>query len=219
MSAYSILSKNKESFKLGECCFNTDIQVEPIEFIKQNNFFGHVELENLCILFDNIPVYYFDYKNRLACKNNAVFKKIYSMVCVSEIHNWCCHQAAPYFSVHNPDWNYIFGFAQQRTTSGKIHTFLHSFNSKGEIFADPTLQAKYKQRARWRRKGILKKTYFKPKDFYRYVGIRFPVSLAKKIVFENDNKNRTGNVWAYLIHEVLCSLDKTLEFIEYLKNQ
>ena len=211
--------ESEEVFNLGKCFFETDQDVDPLEHIKQSNFFGLAEMENLHFLFENLPVRCFDYKNRHMCRQNPAFKELYFMVCVYDMYNWCCHQAAPYFSVHNTGWNYMFGFAQQKLSNGKIHTFLHSFNAKGEIFVDPTIQASYQQQAWWVNKGILKKTLFKPKDIYRYIGIHFPTDLANKIVFEEEKEGQTGNVWGYLIREVLYSREKTLRFVNLLKTQ
>lgn len=210
--------KQEEKFKLGKCNFETDYEVNPLEYFQQNNFFQHAELENLHFLFSNLPIQSFDCQNRIMCKYDAVFEEIYFMVCMYDVYNWGCHQTAPYFSMHNPDWDYLLGFAHQRLSSGQIHASLHSFNAKGKKFVDPTLQARYQQQVYWVDKGIWGETAFKLNDFYHYIGIKLPTDLVAKIVFGNEDKNVIGNVWGYLLKNVLISREKTEEFIEKIKN-
>ena len=141
----------KDVFTLGQCYFVTEGDVDPLEHIKQNKFFGFVEMENLHFLFENLPVRRFDYKNRRECEKDPVFECIHFMVCVFDIYNWSCHQAAPYLSIEHPEYDYMLGFAQQKMDTGETNTFIHSFNAKGEIFFDPTIQAKYQQQVLWAR--------------------------------------------------------------------
>ncbi len=201
-------------FKLGYCSFTTDQKVDPFEFIAQNNFFRHVELENLQFLFSNTEVVHFKDEDRQMCTKDNVYENIYFNVCVYDVYNWCCHQAAPYFSVRKPDWDYMFGFARQRLHSGKVYTFLHSFNSKGEKFVDSTYQSKYEQQRGWVNEGTWKNTQFEFDDFHGYMGIKFPIEFVNKIVF--GEKDGAGNIWGYLIKEVLNSRENTEKFIEIL---
>ena len=139
------------------------------------------------------------------------------MVCVYDIYNWCCHQAAPFFSIKNPDWDCLIGFAFQRMGPNKVHTFLHSFNAKGELFVDPTIQARHDQQAKWVQNKTWDKTQFQPDDFYQYMGIKFPTDLANKI--KKKKKDVDGNIWGYLLKNVLNSRAKTIQFIDVLNNK
>lgn len=205
------MADRDKGFSLKTCSFETDELVDPLIYIKEKNFFGHIEISNLVLFLEELPILHFDPEKWIECDKQRGYDEIDFMVCTYDMYNWSCHQAAPFFSNLNIEFDYIFGFAQRRLPSGRISTFLHSFNAKGENLIDPTIEVRCK-------KSIKRGTDLRKEDFFGHMGIRFPIGFATTILLDGGEKEVRGNVWGYLLNEIFCSRENTIELIELIKN-
>jgi hypothetical protein len=189
---------------------------EVLDFIKSKNFFDNEIAKNLHYFFTQLPIIVFANENRRACaKDDPCFEVIENHVCWSDAEIWSCHIAAPYFSVMNPDWDCILGFAQQAMRkSNAINVFLHSFNCLGLDFIDPTVQARCNQEIFWTEKKKIPAPRLRAEDINFYFGVKMPKNIIDDILRGDRN-----NLWGYLKDKVFYSFKKTEEFVEIVKNQ
>ena len=203
------------SFNFDQPLEKTDI----LEFIKEKEFFSRDIVKNFHYLFSNVPVLSFEDSKKKSCVVDEVFNKIQGQVCWSEENVWNCHIAAPYYAIHNIDYNCVFGFARQKNEGSKItNTFLHSFNSIGNDFVDATIQSRDNQQKWWVEKKSIEKPSFLFEDFVSYTGIVIPKNILNDILFSRIQEGITGNLWRYIKNKVLCSEEKTNKFIAVLNN-
>jgi len=195
-----------KTFNLGRCAFSTSESIDPLDYIKNNNFFDLEEMENLHYMFSRLPLVRFQDLDKKRYKEGPLQDNIYFMSCVNDEYNWNGHQVASYLNIKDSHWGYMLGFAQQKISSSEISTFLHSFNSVGNQFVDTYVQAKAKIH-----KSI------EEKEFSNYIGISLPVEFVREIFTGTDRI--TGNVWGYLLKQVLPSRQKTEKLCEDIESK
>ena len=213
--------RDRKKFDPGTFFFHKEsLGITALEHLKEQEYFGQESVKNLCHMFSNVPVHHFEDGNMKKCKSNKSFAYLKSYVCDSDLYTWCCHIAASYYSVKNPSWDYMIGFVSQRQGSDekKIYTCLHSFNAKGEDFADPMFQSLCIQEQSWVEKGTFSPPpRLVPGDFHSYIGIKIPTNIVKDILFVEGWVQ--GNLWGYLLENILCSKEETEKFIDVLNGK
>jgi len=210
-----------DDFDLSSFNFNQPLEkTDILEFVGERQFFQRDVVKNFHYLFSNVPVLNFEDSSRITCEVDEVYNKVgVKLLWTEEPGAWSCHIAAPYYTIHKPEYTCVFGFARQILSNPYwTNTFLHSFNAKQNEFIDLTLQVRIDQEKYWINNNKLDKFSIAPENVVSYMGIVIPKNILNDILYARNEEGITGNLWGYIKNKVLCSQEKTTKFIEVLNN-